>query len=674
MNIKDLSLEEARKLKKELLKKIKIWDKAYFQKDKPLVEDAIYDNTKKQLIDIVEYFDIDEPYLKKVGATPLKSYSKITHLAPMLSLDNAFSYEEVQEFITKANRFLGLKDFFFELIAEPKIDGLSASLTYENGVLLKVATRGNGEIGEDVTSNVKTLKNLPFSIPHPHLIEIRGEIYLEKKDLEYINQDRKSEDLELFANPRNAAAGSLRQLDPEVTAKRPLKFFAYTVHSNEAIPDIKTQEEMLEKFEKWGFQVNPLFKKLSSFEQIEQFYQDLQTKRTSLPYEIDGIVYKINDFLLQNRLGLNFRSPRWAIAHKFPSEQKMTLLKKVTFQVGRTGVITPVAELEPIEINGVNVSRATLHNADEISRKGLMIGDTVILQRAGDVIPQIIGFSQEKRNQNAKPVFFPSNCPSCSSPLNRKESEVAWKCPNSFGCLDQIIAKLKHFVSKNAFDIEGLGPKNIEYLYHTSVVRSFSDIFNLEKSRSFLENQPGWGKQSVDKLLDAIKSRQTISLDRFIYALGIPQIGISSAKLLARSYKNLEELYDALETTDSSLNNIDGIGDSMIQDMRSYLLIEETRKKIMDLKKLLNITPYKNNNVISIFSDKIIVFTGTLTKMTRSEAKEKAERLGAKVSSSVSQNTDFLVCGEATGSKAKKALELGVKILNEDEWLSFINL
>ncbi len=673
MNIEDLSLEEALELRNELLQKLELWDAAYFQKDQPLVEDGIYDATKKQFMQIVDYFDLDEPYVKKVGVSPLKSSSKITHLAPMLSLDNAFSYEDVNEFITKANRFLGLKDVFFELVAEAKIDGLSASLTYEKGVLIKAATRGNGEIGEDVTANVKTLKNLPFTIPHMGLIEIRGEIYLEKKDLDDINAERAKQSLELFANPRNAAAGSLRQLDPEVTAKRPLKFFAYTVHSNQSIPDIKTQEEMLENFQKWGFVVNPLFQKLSSFEEIEKFYEELKTKRPQLPYEIDGIVYKINDFALQNRLGLNFRSPRWAIAHKFPSEQKTTLLKDVTFQVGRTGVITPVAELEPVDINGVNVSRATLHNADEIARKGLMFGDTVILQRAGDVIPQIIGIVEEKRIKNPKSILFPQNCPCCDTPLVRKEGEVAWKCLNGFGCVDQLITKFKHFVSKNAFNIEGLGAKNVEFLYHAGLIHSFSDIFRLSEHKSFLENQPGWGKQSVDNLLDSIRMRQEITLDRLIYALGVPQIGISSAKLLARSYKTLDELYLALEDSDSNLINIDGIGDSMIYDMRSYLLVEETRKKVMDLKELLTIIPYKNNSVISLFSDKIIVFTGTLTKMTRSEAKEKAEQLGAKVSSSVSKNTDFLVCGEAAGSKAKKALELGVKILNEDEWLEAVH-
>jgi DNA ligase (NAD+) len=675
MNVEDLSIEEATALKNELLEKIKTWDIDYFQKDQPLIDDVLYDATKNELLRLVEYFDFQEPYLQKVGAPTLKSSSKITHLSPMLSLDNAFSYEDVDEFIAKANRFLGEKDTFFTLIAEPKIDGLSASLTYENGVFIKAATRGDGEVGEDITENIKTLKDIPFKIPDPcpNLIEIRGEIYLEKNDLDKINAERFLENLEPFANPRNAAAGSLRQLDPEVTAKRPLKFIAYTVNSNQTLTNIYTQEQMLNEFIRWGFSVNPLFCKISHFEELKTFYEQMTQKRPTLPYEIDGIVYKINDFIMQNRLGLNFRSPRWAIAHKFPSEQKKTLLQNVTFQVGRTGVITPVAELYPVDISGVVVSRATLHNADEIERKGLMIGDTVVLQRAGDVIPQIISVDLDQRPLDAQAIIFPKNCPSCDWLLIRKEGEVAWKCINIFGCLDQILAKLKHFVSKNAFNIEGLGAKNVEFLYHAGLIKSFKDIFLLNQHENFLKNQPGWGEQSVDNLLKSIQIRRDITLDRFIFSLGIPQIGISSAKLLAKTYKSLEDLYSALESSDSSLTAIDGIGDSMIQDMKDYLLLEDVRSHLLNLNDLLTIIPYKSKNVSSQFSEKIIVFTGTLLKMTRHEAKEKAEQLGAKVGSAISKNTDFLVCGDSPGSKAKKALELGVKILNEDEWLNLIN-
>ncbi len=667
----NLSQDQALDLKKKLIEKLKKWDQAYFINNESIVDDDVYDATKRELIDIVAFFDFDEPYLKLVGTSIDSSSSKIKHLAPMLSLDNAFSSQEVFDFITKANRFLGLKNTFFPLIAEPKIDGLSASLTYDKGQFIKAATRGDGEIGEDITKNILTFKNLPFDIPYQGLLEIRGEVYFEMDDFKKINQQRIIENLNVFANPRNAAAGSLRQLDPKITAQRPLKFFAYTVHSNESLPDLKTQENILEEFKKWGFNVNPLCEKISCINDVDTFYEKLKNMRSRLPYEIDGIVYKINDLDLQNRLGLNHRSPRWAIAQKFPSAQKETILKNVIFQVGRTGVITPVAQLDPIDVGGVIVSRATLHNADEIERKGLKIGDTVVLQRAGDVIPQIVSVNTQKRSGAEISIFFPHNCPSCNSILIKKDGEVAWRCINILGCTDQVISKLQHFVSKDAFNIEGLGTKNIEFLYHNHMIETFCDIFTLESKSSRLQAYQGWGEQSVQKLFQAISMSKKISLDRFIYALGVPQIGISSAKLLAKTYKTLDSLYQGL--TDDSIETIDGIGPSMIADLKDVFLSDNMIHEITELKKLLTIVPYESNSVLSPLSDKVVVFTGTLVKMTRSEAKETAERMGAKVSSAISKSTDFLVCGRDPGSKAKKASNLGIEILDEDAWLDIIN-
>ncbi|MGB0935295.1 MAG: NAD-dependent DNA ligase LigA [Alphaproteobacteria bacterium] len=674
-----LTEEQAKLELKVLAQEIARHDRLYYTDDAPVISDADYDALRKRNQAIELRFPnlvrSDSPS-QKVGVAPAASgFSKIQHRAPMLSLDNAFSIEDVEEFIKRTRKFLGLDLVeIIELYAEPKIDGLSASLTYENGDLIKAATRGDGSVGEDITANVRTIADIPQKIPAKESMEIRGEIYMRVDDFNDMNQRRAADGDSLFANPRNAAAGSVRQLDPSVTAKRPLSFFAYSLSGDVAFT---AHGDVLESLNNWGFQVNPLIQKVSSIEEIEAFYDKILTSRADLGYDIDGIVYKVDSMAWQQRLGNVARSPRWAIAHKFPPEQAVTVLEDIDIQVGRTGTLTPVAHLKPINVGGVMVSRATLHNQDEIDRKDIRIGDTVIIQRAGDVIPQVVEVIKDKRPEAATKFTFPLRCPACDSHVVRKEGEAAHKCTGGLICPQQATLRLHHFVSKDAFDIEGFGFKHIEAFYKQGLIKTPADIFTLQKSDQQsltpLRNQEGWGRKSADNLFAEIEKRRTVSLDRFIYALGIPQVGQTIAKLLAKNCVSLHNFRTSLTAED--LVSIDGIGASIAEDLLGFLEEPNNQKMLDDLAEHVTVDEYVFQGVDnSPISGKTVVFTGTLERFTRAEMKQKAEQLGAKVSGSVSKKTDFVVVGASPGSKAAKAQELGVAILSEDEWLDFISV
>lgn len=657
--------------------------KLYYQKDDPEISDAAYDALMRRLEEIEKTFpDLatkDSP-TRKVGATPLKDFAKIRHSVPMLSLANVFSDEDVKDFIARVQRFLNTSENI-EFLAEPKIDGLSCSLRYENGALVQAATRGDGEEGEDVTVNVRTIKDIPHVLPKdaPEILEVRGEIYMTRHDFSELNKRQEADGEKIFANPRNGAAGSLRQLDPAITAKRPLKFFGYALgFCSEEIAE--TQEAIRKKLSKWGFKIPEPAITADNASDILAYHAKVYEDRAEIPYDIDGIVYKVNDIALQKRLGFVSRSPRWAAAHKFPAEQAQTVVNDIVIQVGRTGTLTPVAELEPVTVGGVVVSRATLHNADEIERKDVRIGDHVVIQRAGDVIPQIVSVLTGKRKSASAPFAFPDKCPACGSLAIREEDEVARRCTGGLICPAQAALRLKHFVSKHAFDIEGLGDKIIHELYEDGLVRTPGDIFRLEKHAPGLETREGWGKLSVKNILAAIDERRNINLDRFIYALGIRQIGQATAKKLAVHYASLDHLIKELKDAANqetpayqALIDIDDIGPAVAKDLIAFFNEAHNLKIIDDLKNELKINDYVRPIAAhSPVAGKTVVFTGKLLKMGRDEAKAQAENLGAKVAGSVSKNTDYVIAGEDAGSKLKKANELGVKIIGEDEWLALI--
>lgn len=673
-----------------LAESIAALDRAYYSDDAPLVDDAAYDALRQRNTAIEERFPhllrSDSP-THRLGAAPVSDFAKVTHSIPMLSLDNAFIAEDVHDFMQKVRRFLGLRDDYqLTVTAEPKIDGLSASLRYENGRLVVGATRGDGAVGEDITVNLKAIRDIPLSLPagSPAVVEIRGEVYMRKNSFLALNEQRRANGEKLFANPRNAAAGSLRQLDARITASRPLHFFAYTW--GEMSEELATtQKGFLERLEEWGFPVNPLSRLCANEDEILHFYDDIASKRADLPYDIDGVVYKINDLSLQRRLGMLSRSPRWAIAHKFPAEQAQTRLNAIQIQVGRTGALTPVAILEPVNVGGVLVSRATLHNEDELKRKDVRIGDTVVIQRAGDVIPQVVSVIAEKRPATSIPFVFPDHCPVCDSEAHRQEGETIRRCSGGLICPAQAVERLRHFVSRDAFDIEGLGEKNIEFLWDKGWVRAPAELFTLEVADAAdplrsLAHCPGWGKRSAEKLFDSIRSRRTISLERFIYALGIRQIGLSTARLLARHYGTFDALRSAIEAARdpgsesyAALTSIDQIGPSAAEDLITFFHEPHNQQAIDALRIQLSITPFiAPQTSESLVSGKTVVFTGTLTTITRAEAKARAESLGAKVAGSVSRKTDYVVVGEDAGSKASKAAELGVTTLSEQEWLELI--
>ncbi len=676
-----------------LAQEIAAHDEAYYQNDAPSISDAAYDKLRKRNADIEKRFPNlvrpDSPS-GRVGAAPLDKFEKVKHQRPMLSLDNAFDDNDVNEFIKRIRRFLNLNENeIVEVTAEPKIDGLSASLRYEEGEFVQGATRGDGEIGEDITQNLRTIKNIPLSLNAkdvPAVLEVRGEVYMSHADFQRLNERQEKEGKPVFANPRNAAAGSLRQLDPRITAQRPLMFFAYAWGevSNEPAD---TQMGVLDKFSAWGFSVNDLTALCSSIDDLLKIYVDIESQRANLGYDIDGVVYKVNRLDWQQRLGFVSRSPRWAIAHKFPAEKAQTVLKDIEIQVGRTGTLTPVARLEPVTVGGVVVSNATLHNQDEIERKDIRVGDRVIVQRAGDVIPQVVQVIEETGKMRSKPYVFPEKCPVCGSnavrSINPKtgKPDAARRCTGGLSCPAQSVERLKHFVSRNAFDIDGLGAKQIEKFHDEGIVNQPADIFTLKKrdGKDFdrIEEWEGWGETSTRNLFDAIDERRRIDFDRFLFSLGIRHIGDTSAGLIARTYGSFQNFYDAMKLAAdeesearADLLAIDGIGEvvalSMIEFFSEAHNIEAVDRLLAEVEVIDAEAPAADSDV----AGKTIVFTGTLEKMTRSEAKAKAESLGAKVSGSVSSKTDYLVAGPGAGSKLKKAQELDVTVLTEDEWLN----
>jgi DNA ligase (NAD+) len=658
----------------KLMARIADANTAYHTADAPVMTDAEYDELRREadaiLTEHPEYVTAAKT-LAQVGAKPAAGFKKINHAVPMLSLDNAFGPDEFTEFCTRIRRFLGLDATQLQFVAEPKIDGLSISLTYENRTLIRAATRGDGEQGEDVTANILTLQTLPRTLPTdaPEKIEIRGEIYMTKADFLALNESQARQ----FANPRNAAAGSLRQLDVSITAQRKLSLFAYA-QGQSSTPVAQTHWDYLQRLKQWGFSVNPLSKHIAE-DEAETFQADIGLARATLPYDIDGVVYKIDDLALQSRLGFVGRAPRWAIAWKFPAERATTILEAIEIQVGRTGALTPRAKLAPVNVGGVLVQYATLHNEDEIARKDVRVGDTVELQRAGDVIPQILGLV--KRGENTTPYIFPTHCPVCGSIAVRDNDDVVRRCTGGLICAAQITERLIHFCSRGAFDIEGCGEKTILEFYHDGLLKSAPDIFRLPDHEEDIAKREGWGKLSAANLSAAIREKQTIPLPRFIFALGIRRIGENNAKLLARHYGNYELWRDSMIAATEigsdarlELGSISGIGPTIATDLAAFFAEQHNLDTISELKQFLTITDAGTLTASnSPLAGKTIVFTGTLT-MARPEAKSRAEALGAKVTESVSKKTDFVVVGTDAGSKAKKAAELGLTMLTEDEFRS----
>lgn len=772
----ELTVEQAQAELAALAAEIAHHDRLYHQLDKPSIPDADYDALVRRNNTIeARYPELrraDSPSLR-VGAAPAAGFRKVRHAVPMLSLGNAFEPDDAREFVARVRRFLGLSDdAAVEFVAEPKIDGLSCSLRYENGKLVLAATRGDGAEGEDVTANVRTIRDVPQTLtaPYPAVLEVRGEVYMNRDDFLEMNRGYAEKGEDLFANPRNAAAGSLRQKDPKITASRPLCFFGYALGElSEPIAD--TQWGVRERLKGWGFSLNRPAELCDGADKLLQYYGQIGQRRSSLPFDIDGVVYKVNSLELQQRLGFVSRAPRWAIAHKFPAEQAQTRLKSITIQVGRTGALTPVAELEDITVGGVVVSRATLHNEDEIARKDIRVGDLVTVQRAGDVIPQIVGVVEGQRPADAVPYVFPDHCPVCGSLAVREPDEAVRRCTGGLICAAQAKERLRHFVSRNAFDIEGLGEKTIEEFWEIGLIRSPVDIFTLEGHRDTILGRPGWKEKSVENLFNAINERRRrIDLHRFIFALGIRHVGEVTAKALARHYGRMDDWLQGMDRAIAAmpgpawldLHGLSGLGpvkadallawfadpenlpkldfyagqealrlDSLVKllgikkvDSRAAQALAERYGTLAAWKEAMvaavgaqpaagwhelvaipDVGPVAAEELAGFFREernraiidglraagvtvvdaerpkaasgspvagKTVVFTGTLETMTRTEAKTRAESLGAKVAGSVSAKTDYVVCGADAGSKATKARELGVTILTEQEWSDLI--
>ena len=698
LTLKQASAEYAR-----LQVEIAAHDKRYYQDDRPSVSDAEYDELRKRYNAIEAKF----PHLRtleslsmKVGAAPARGFRKVRHAVPMLSLDNAFAEEDVVEFVGRIRRFLKLtEDEPIAFSAEPKIDGLSMSLRYENGDLVTAATRGDGQEGEDVTANIRTLKQVPQYLKGKHIppvLEVRGEVYMTKADFLKLNERQKAADDTIFANPRNSAAGSLRQKDPTVTASRPLGFFAYAWGEISEMP-ADTQSGMIAWFEKCGFTTNPLTRLCHSVEELIAFHRKIGEERSHLDYDIDGVVYKVDRLDWQERLGFVSRTPRWAIAHKFPAEKATTVLKDIEIQVGRTGALTPVGKLEPVGVGGVIVQNVSLHNEDYIKgtdnngeslREGrdIRIGDTLVIQRAGDVIPQVVDVVLDKRPKSAKPYKFPTECPVCGSEAVREHDAATGRpdsvrrCTGGFICRAQAVEHLKLFASRRAFDIDGLGEKQIELFHEKGWVKEPADIFTLErKHKKELLEEEGYGDTSVRNLFDAINSRREIGLDRFIYALGIRHIGDTTALSLARGYSAWKAFHDAAlkvakgdAEAIAEMDALDQIGDTVIEATADYFKEKRNLAAIERLAKEVNVLDAEKPKRDTAVAGKTVVFTGALEKFTRDEAKATAERLGAKVSGSVSKKTDYVVAGPGAGSKLAEAQKHGVQVLSEDEWLALI--
>ncbi len=688
--VEELNEKEAEKLLNQLHAELKKHNEAYYIYDNPVISDADYDYLYNLYAKLEEKFPTlkrTDSHTENVGAPASEKFAKIEHKVPMLSLGNCFDKEEFEEFCQRIKRFLNI-DYLPGLYGEYKIDGVSFTATYNKGKLQFAATRGDGYVGEDITENVATLKEFPQILSSeslssnniPELLEVRGEIFMTKADFEKLNSQHAEAGAKTFANPRNAAAGSLRQLDASITRSRNLRYFIYGLGRTSQDFTAKTQQEALKQVESLGLSINPHSKLINSVEDAENYYNEISRNRESLEYEIDGVVFKVNDFGLQDRLGTIAKSPRYAIAYKFPAVIAKTKLKSINLQVGRTGALTPVAELESVNIGGVSVSRASLHNHLEIQRKDIRIGDTVTLKRAGDVIPQILDVDKSMRPGQAKKFTYPDTCPSCGSKIYFEEEDAIVRCENSLNCPAQLYEHLLHFVSRAAFDIEGLGRQLIKQFMDVGWINSPYDIFKLKKyndnSDNKLENWNGWGKKSAQNLFDAIEKSKNISLDKFIYALGIRHIGQSGAKILAEEFKTAENFLEKMiqfANTDSEiynrLHNIDGFGEKILNQIKNFFSISENIQTIRNLISVLNIEEYKIERKTSKISGMKIVFTGKMEYMSRSEAKAQAEKLGAKPIGTVSKATDYVVAGSDAGSKLKQAKQLGVKVLNEDEWL-----
>ena len=654
----------------ELIKKHNVH---YHQDDRPKITDAEYDSLVKENNDLEKLYPhliLKDSPNNQIGARALKKFVKITHRTPMLSLANAFNQKDIIDFNDRIKKFINLKkNILLDFICEPKIDGLSLNLIYENGILLNAITRGDGKIGEDVTQNILHIENIPnnLSINYPKVIEIRGEVYLSKKDFKRLNE--KLPENEKFANPRNAAAGSLRQLDSKISKSRPLKFIAHGL--GYSTKKYLTIDEFYEDLINWKIFPNKLSKKLSEFGDMMKYYNEIENLRGTIEYDIDGLVFKINDISKQKRLGIVGKNPRWAIALKFSAEKAKTVIKSIDFQVGRTGAITPVARLEEINLGGVLITNATLHNFDEIEKKNIGKGDLVEIQRAGDVIPQVIKLII-KSKKNPKKILPPKTCPICNSPTIKEKDEAVLRCSNNIDCYAQKLGQIIHFISKKNFNIDGFGEKQAKQFYDLKIITNVSDIFKLEKFKQKILLLEGWGEISFKNLIEAINKSKKISLDKFIYSLGIRYIGETNASILAYEFLSIRNLIKSIQNTDL-ISNVDGLGPKAVSSLQSFFSINDNKKLIEELNSIVAIKGLEKRSRNSFFSNKSVVFTGTLAKLSRDEAKYRAKTKGAKILSNVSSNTDYVVVGEKSGSKAEKAKNLGIKILSEEDFLKKIS-
>ena len=688
-----LSRDEAERELERLAKEIKRHDELYYNRSAPELSDAEYDALRQRNEAIEARFPdlkrADSPS-ERVGALPASSFAKVRHGRPMLSLGNALNDDDLAEFEGRVRRFLNLgEDEPVELYGEPKIDGLSATVHYHEGKLVLGATRGDGETGEDVTENLRTLRDLPQTLAGadvPERLEVRGEVYIGLDDFAALNRKREEEGEEAFVNPRNTASGGLRQIDTALTAKRRLRFFAHGWgEASESLGE--RQGDVLARLAAWGFALAPHARRCRGLDEALALHGEIEGARPALDFEIDGVVFKVDRLDWQQRLGAAGRAPRWAIAYKFPAEQAETVLHRISISVGRTGALTPVAELEPVYVGGVTVSRATLHNEDEIARKDIRAGDTVVVQRAGDVIPQVVRVIEERRPAESEPFVAPDVCPECGSHSVREEGEAVRRCTGGLICPAQALERLRHFVARDAFDIEGLGAKQIEAFYAEGRVKGPADIFDLEAidGQAFprLAEREGWGETSAANLFRAIEARQRISLDRFIHALGIRHVGQTTARLLARRYGTVDDWRTAMDAAAATasdpdsetealdaLTDIDGIGPVVAKAIVEFVAEPQNDAILDTLCERLDIEPVEAPTADSPVAGKTVVFTGKLQRMTRQEAKARAEALGAQVAGSVSKATDYVVAGEDAGSKLKKAQMLEVKVLSEDEWLA----
>ena len=658
---------------KKLSKLIKKHNIHYHQEDRPKISDAEYDSLVKEN----NYLEKLHPHLilkgspsNQIGTMPLKKFKKITHRTPMLSLANAFNQKDVIDFIDRIKKFINLeKNILLDFMCEPKIDGLSLNLIYENGILLNAITRGDGKIGEDVTQNIQHIENIPYnlSINYPEIIEIRGEVYLSKKDFVKLNE--KLPEKEKFANPRNAAAGSLRQLDSMISKSRPLKFIAHGL--GYSTKKYLTIDEFYKDLINWKMSPNKLSKKLSVLDDMMNYYNEIENLRGTILYDMDGLVFKLNDILKQERLGIVGKNPRWAIALKFSAEKAKTFIKSIDFQVGRTGAITPVARLEEVNLGGVLISNATLHNFDEIEKKNIGNGDLVEIQRAGDVIPQVTKLIN-KSKKNPKKILPPRTCPICNSITIKEKDEAVLRCSNNIDCYAQKLGQIIHFISKKSFNIDGFGEKQAKQFYDMKIIKNVTDIFKLEKFKQKISSLDGWGEISFKNLIEAINKSKKISLDKFIYSLGIRHIGETNASILAYEFLSIRNLIKSIQNTDL-ISNVDGLGPKAVSSLQKFFTINGNKKLIEELNSIVTIKELEKKSRNNFFSNKSVVFTGTLLKLSRDEAKYRAKTKGAKILSNVSVNTDYVVVGEKSGSKAKKAKNLGIKILNEKDFLKKIS-